>query len=246
MKKIFTLIAVAAMAMGVNAENKVVTWAVAEGQTGGSVIAVKDGSVTVGNLAFGTTDNWQVSSRTAKVTYKDVEYSFSNSFETTSTNGNGGADLAADGSSAYNYCAFVPAYSGTFIIVLHNGGTGNEAKPFWTYEDGVSKAGTIIGNGTLNIEYDGKTDIKTLNGGTAVTGGIKYSVTAGKTYTFSINGSKPRWMGLIFEYNSTTNNINTVKAVEAEDSAAYNLAGQKVADGFKGIVVKNGRKMIQK
>lgn len=244
MKKIFTLIAVAAMAMSVNAENKVIQWAVAEGQTGGTVIAVKDGDVTVGNLAFGTTDTWTVEARSAKVTYNDVEYSFSNSFETTGTNGNGGADLAADGSSPYNYCAFVPNYSGTFIIVLHNGGTNNASKPFWTYENGESKAGTIIGNGSLNIAYDGKTDIRTLNGGTAVTGGIKYSVTAGKTYTFSINGSKPRWMGLIFDYDASTNNINVVKAEET-NAPAYNLAGQKVAEGYKGIVIKNGKKVLK-
>ena len=40
--------------------------------------------------------------------------------------------------------------------------------------------------------------------------------------------------------------INNVTVVEAENGAAYNLAGQKVADGFKGVVIKNGKKMIQK
>lgn len=46
---------------------------------------------------------------------------------------------------------------------------------------------------------------------------------------------------------SISTGINSVKAADAaEDGAAYNLAGQKVAAGFKGLVIKNGKKMIQK
>ena len=30
------------------------------------------------------------------------------------------------------------------------------------------------------------------------------------------------------------------------DGAVYNLAGQKVGNDFKGIVIKNGKKMLQK
>ena len=39
-----------------------------------------------------------------------------------------------------------------------------------------------------------------------------------------------------------------IKAVEAEQNAAafYNLAGQKVSEGFKGIIVKNGKKVVMK
>lgn len=39
--------------------------------------------------------------------------------------------------------------------------------------------------------------------------------------------------------------INTVKA-NVENSAIYNLAGQKVGADFKGLVIKDGKKMIQK
>ena len=54
------------------------------------------------------------------------------------------------------------------------------------------------------------------------------------------------YKAIFYESEEYVTGINTVKAVEAENAPAYNLAGQKVADGFKGIVVKNGRKMIQK
>ena len=49
------------------------------------------------------------------------------------------------------------------------------------------------------------------------------------------------------QYDPTagTDGINTVK-VAAENSAIYNLAGQKVGKDFKGLVIKDGKKMIQK
>ena len=37
-----------------------------------------------------------------------------------------------------------------------------------------------------------------------------------------------------------------VKANVENNSAIYNLAGQKVGADFKGLVIKNGVKMIQK
>ena len=40
--------------------------------------------------------------------------------------------------------------------------------------------------------------------------------------------------------------ISTINAVDkASNGAIYNLAGQKVANDFKGLVIKNGKKMIQ-
>jgi len=45
---------------------------------------------------------------------------------------------------------------------------------------------------------------------------------------------------------SVTSGIISV-SVEAKDNApAYNLAGQKVSDSFKGIVIKNGKKVVVK
>ena len=41
-----------------------------------------------------------------------------------------------------------------------------------------------------------------------------------------------------------TSSIQAVKA-EAENAPAYNLAGQKVAEGYKGIVIKNGKKVLK-
>jgi hypothetical protein len=40
--------------------------------------------------------------------------------------------------------------------------------------------------------------------------------------------------------------ISTVKTVRVADGAIYNLAGQKVDKNYKGVVIMNGKKMIQK
>ena len=47
----------------------------------------------------------------------------------------------------------------------------------------------------------------------------------------------------------STTGINDVKVVEpttAKDGAIFNLAGQKVNESYKGVVISNGKKMIQK
>ena len=46
------------------------------------------------------------------------------------------------------------------------------------------------------------------------------------------------------EYDATA--IQSVKAAEAENGAVYNLAGQKVSAAYKGVVIKDGKKYMQK
>ena len=40
--------------------------------------------------------------------------------------------------------------------------------------------------------------------------------------------------------------INTINAAKVENAVRYNLAGQKVDNSFKGVVIVNGKKMLQK
>lgn len=247
MKKIFTLIAVAALAINVQAENKVVQWKASDGgQAGGETLRVRDAERnTVGTLAFGTTDNWTTAEAAVTVNYGGNEYAFDTYFTTSGTNGNGGADLAADGSSPYNYMAFTPNHDGTLVVVVHNGGTNSDTKYFWCYENGELHGGKVIGDGTLNLDYNGQQDLKIMNDGQAVNGGVQIPVSAGKLYTFSVNGSKSRWMGIIYDYDpASTAGIQNVSAQKA-NAAAYNLAGQKVNDSFKGVVIKNGKKIVK-
>lgn len=51
---------------------------------------------------------------------------------------------------------------------------------------------------------------------------------------------------IIEKMKGSTAAIMTAKTVRKSDDAIYNLAGQKVSASYKGIVIKNGKKMIKK
>lgn len=57
--------------------------------------------------------------------------------------------------------------------------------------------------------------------------------------TLKQNEGGEQWSG------QQTTGITPVKAA-AQNSAIYNTAGQKVSENYKGLVIKNGRKFIQK
>lgn len=49
-----------------------------------------------------------------------------------------------------------------------------------------------------------------------------------------------------FIFEGTSTGIESVTAVENENAPMYNVAGQLVDDNYKGVVVKNGKKYINK
>lgn len=62
----------------------------------------------------------------------------------------------------------------------------------------------------------------------------------GTTYELDSNN-------ILISLNGKTTGITNITADEAAKNApAYNLAGQKVTKAYKGVVIKNGKKMIQK
>ena len=78
-----------------------------------------------------------------------------------------------------------------------------------------------------------------------VLGYIDFSVEAGKTYWLFNPKSQIGIYGFFFQAGGT-DGIASVKAELDADAPIYNLAGQKVDKGFKGVVIQNGKKMIQK
>lgn len=51
---------------------------------------------------------------------------------------------------------------------------------------------------------------------------------------------------ILVKLNGQTTNIGAVKAEADANAPVYNLAGQQVDGSYKGIVIKNGKKVIQK
>ena len=209
MKRILTLVTLLSCILGgTNAETKVVSWKVSStGPAVGTAFQVNDGTEDVLQIAFGAMNtskedkdatNYITGDANVDVTYNETKYSFDKYASTSKTNGSGAANLAADGSSQANYMAFVPKYDGTLIIVVQNNG----GKTTNLYEDGTAKSATLIGSGSGNTAFDGASDIKTLNNDANYSGGVLLTVKAGSTYTISVNGSKGRWEGAIYEYEA--------------------------------------------
>ena len=82
----------------------------------------------------------------------------------------------------------------------------------------------------------GETIFTTKEGGVIKTMGIQY--------TDEENPAKVSVLGAWLI--STTTGISNIENVKLQDGKAFNLAGQQVAKGYKGIVIKNGKKMVIK
>lgn len=64
--------------------------------------------------------------------------------------------------------------------------------------------------------------------------------------TLPVDPSSARALTIVYDDENTTG-VKNVKSTMAEGSnEIYNLSGQRVGKDYKGVVIKNGRKMIQK
>ena len=105
---------------------------------------------------------------------------------------------------------------------------------YWISDDGTTtkQLECYGGKGLNGADFSSKEDL-TLGSTVIVKGKLaKY----GEIYEFSSNN----------EIVSITTNISTIKANTDVNAPAYNVAGQKVESGYKGLVIKNGKKVIQK
>ena len=51
--------------------------------------------------------------------------------------------------------------------------------------------------------------------------------------------------GKLVELNGETSHVSALKA-DIQNAPAYNVGGQRVNQGYKGLVIKGGKKLIQK
>lgn len=82
-----------------------------------------------------------------------------------------------------------------------------------------------------------ETIFTTKEGGVIKNVGIQYTGEENNPAKVSVLGA---WL------ISTTTGISNIENVKLQDGKAFNLAGQQVAKGYKGIVIKNGKKMVIK
>ncbi len=213
MKKIFTLIAVCAMALTVNAQGK---YAMDEGE----------------EIAYGTQPAKEKRVENCKMYFGDPDATGDlQDFAAAAADGN------VEGYTAYTkgnnvngnkeagtVYVFKPAINGSITVAV----VLNADKKFHISEDGTDMAG-----------FEGFTVAEKFYGT------YSFNVKAGTTYKVWCDGSKLGFYGFELKEGSATG-IQNAKAEKASNGVAYNLAGQKVAKDYKGVVIKDGKKMIQK
>lgn len=97
--------------------------------------------------------------------------------------------------------------------------------------------GTNYGTGTMDTEQVTTSDIAVSDGEVTISGRMGTDATTPQFL---------RYYKIVFTKSSDTG-IDAIKTAEKDNNGAiYNLAGQKVENGYKGLVIKNGKKMIQK
>ena len=123
-----------------------------------------------------------------------------------------------------------------------------------SYINAASVGGNISGWSEVNgVEYDVKevpmgayTDVEEYNTNPDVR---VYLIDGKNEVTFTNKGSQLCFVAIVDVAGDNTiipTDIDAIKTIEkASDGVIYNLAGQKVAEGYKGVVIQNGRKVVK-
>jgi len=118
---------------------------------------------------------------------------------------------------------------------------GKEASIYFLFEKGDGVDDEYIYGDAANIDpaVGGKISTHTFKVPAASNGSKSFKMSRNKA------GTNVFLTKIVITSGGSTG-INTVKTVRIADGAIYNLAGQKVDKSYKGVVIMNGKKMIQK
>ncbi len=253
MKKIFTLIAAAAMALTVNAQGKYQLTVGDKFAAGTKITSVPDISMTYGVQGDDEFKEVKANGDGLKAaTGYDAKTDGNgiNPVDGANKGFNKGGETPVKGT----FYLFEPTKDGDLEIFI----VCNANKVFAILEDGVNIATSETAftyhaydenGGELSTSFSeanrADSDTQGLAFSDKVYGTIKFAVKANKKYHVFCAGSKLGFGG--FTFPATTTGIESVKAsVNTANGETYNIAGQKVDASAKGLVIKNGKKMIQK
>jgi len=295
MKIIFTLIAMASLTLGVQAQEEKETLILEPTATysDNQVLTTANTKLTLGNDQKNTNGAWTL--KVAKLpaeflsdlgqegSYTDgdgntqegtiyVNISGGNNPKDQTAKGKGNGFNASDGKTVAN----LPQNGTYYILDAEKGGTFNvgiilnASKEFYLIDateaaadetetylqvalpESNIKAYSLIGaDGAIDLS-EGSSALNPDNatkGGIALaeklTGYLQFYAYAGHKYYFFCSGSKLCFFGYTFQAGDPSG-LNEVPAELKEAPAIYNLAGQQVSGSAKGVVVKNGKKMVTK
>ena len=233
MKKFFTLIAAVAMAASVNAQG---TYAVAEGD----VVNAGDQITTVNNVTLTYCENAGTAFAVGKKTTNWADADFG-----AYVCGKNSGKLVSGAEPTGCAYKFETTKAGSLTVAVQL----NAAKGFHILDADFAEVAPASYN--LPAAKDGTSQKFTQNekGENIVTaksnGTVTINAVAGGTYYVLAAGTKLGFYG--FKFTAGTSGISNINASEAaNEGATFNLMGQKVASNAKGLVIKTGKKFINK
>lgn len=234
MKKFFTLIAAVAMAASMNAQG---TYAVQEGDN----VKAGDQITSVANVTLTYMEKAGTAFVVGKATSNWADADF-----TAYVCGVNNGKLVSGAEPTGCVYKFETVKAGSVTVGVQLGGT----KGFHIL--GADFAEVAPASYNLPAAKDGASQEFTQNkkGENIIAeksnGTVTFSVAEGGTYYVLAAGTRMGFYG--FKYvTGTSTGISDIQAPKSsKDGATFNLLGQKVANDAKGIVIKNGKKFINK
>lgn len=234
MKKFFTLIAAVAIAASMNAQG---TYAVQEGDN----VKAGDQISSVDNITLTYMENDDVEFAAGKKTTNWADADF-----TAYVCGVNNGKLVSGAEPTGCVYKFETVKAGSVTVGVQLGGT----KGFHILNADFAEVAPASYN--LPAAKDGASQKFTQNqkGENIIAeksnGTVTFSVAEGGTYYVLAAGTRMGFYG--FKYvTGTSTGISDIQAPKSsKDGATFNLLGQKVANDAKGIVIKNGKKFINK
>ena len=160
------------------------------------------------------------------------------------------------------YYKFTPKVAGKFkIAVWSNKGNRNTfvvdettQKPIEYQVEGYINGQNAPEGGKKYLTNDEIVALRNPNNPTYVIGAgnqafwgyVIFNAEAGKSYWLFQHSSQIGFGGFEFTPGSDTGISNLVVAGKTQKGARYNLAGQQVDASYKGMVIENGKKFVQK
>ena len=104
----------------------------------------------------------------------------------------------------------------------------------------IENDGTEKSLGSVSVPQTGSLETYQVK-----TGKIRNALNAGKMkLRIAITSGNCNIDKITFICTDPATGISTVTSDTAADGPAYNLSGQQVGEGYKGIVIRNGRKVV--
>ena len=234
MKKFFTLIAAVAIAASMNAQG---TYAVQEGDN----VKAGDQISSVDNITLTYMENDDVEFAAGKKTTNWADADF-----TAYVCGVNNGKLVSGAEPTGCVYKFETVKAGSVTVGVQLGGT----KGFHILNADFAEVAPASYNLPAAKDGDSQEFTQNAKGENIIAeksnGTVTFSVAEGGTYYVLAAGTRMGFYG--FKYvTGTSTGISDIQAPKSsKDGATFNLLGQKVANDAKGIVIKNGKKFINK